>query len=284
MPSLATKKPALAVAPTSTSATSLTSSSFAIASAVGALPPPPTPATAPAGSAPPPSLVKWGPVLETPLGQNDEDQKEPPPTLLDRLLPPRRWRVAVAAAAAAPVVREQRVSAEPATRADAVALARDLDARLLSEGARPKGLCPIRSRLHAEALDELIRQSATACAERGALLLRVRDEHRETVRALEKVRAAAARFAVRQAVASEQQVAELERRASEAELRAAEAGRERDAWAARCALAEREAGEKVARLEAERRAEVAFLSRRCEELERAAVVGGTKAAAGGGGC
>jgi hypothetical protein len=289
MPSLATKKPAPAAAPTSTAAASLSSSSFAIASAVGALPPPPTTTAVAAGSAPPASLVKWGPVLETPLGQDqdDQDQKGPPPTLLDRLLPPRRWRVAVAATAAPAaettpttttpqliVVREQRVSAEPATRADAVALARDLDARLLAEGARPKGLCPVRSRLHAQALDELVRQSATACAERGSLLLRVRDEHRETVRALEKVRAAAARFAVRQAAASEQRAAELERRASEAEARAAEAEGERDALALRCAQVEKEAGERLARLEAERRVEVAFLSRRCEGLERAAGAGG----------
>jgi dynein light intermediate chain len=44
--------------------------------------------------------------------------------------------------------------------------------------ARETGICPIREELYSQVYDEVIRQITINCAERGYLLLRVRDEMR----------------------------------------------------------------------------------------------------------
>jgi hypothetical protein len=49
--------------------------------------------------------------------------------------------------------------------------------------ARETGICPVREELYSQCLDELIRQVTISCAERGLLLLRVRDEMRMTTAA-----------------------------------------------------------------------------------------------------
>ncbi len=49
--------------------------------------------------------------------------------------------------------------------------------------ARETGICPVREELYSQCLDELIRQVTISCAERGLLLLRVRDEMRVTIAA-----------------------------------------------------------------------------------------------------
>ena len=50
----------------------------------------------------------------------------------------------------------------------------------LRSQARETGICPVREELYAQCFDELIREVTINCAERGLLLLRVRDEMRMT--------------------------------------------------------------------------------------------------------
>jgi len=73
------------------------------------------------------------------------------------------------------------VSHEQATRVDVSRLRETLDARLLQRQARYKGICPVREDLFQQAFDEIIRQVTLAEPERGLLLLRVRDECRNTI-------------------------------------------------------------------------------------------------------
>jgi dynein light intermediate chain len=105
----------------------------------------------------------------------------------------------------------QYVSSTPATRLDVINLQEELDRKLQQRQARETGICPVREELYSQTFDELIRQvphrrrprraaraachrgtdAACACAaqvtincaERGLLLLRVRDEIRMTVSA-----------------------------------------------------------------------------------------------------
>lgn len=49
--------------------------------------------------------------------------------------------------------------------------------------ARETGICPVREELYSQCFDELIREVTINCAERGLLLLRVRDEMRMTTAA-----------------------------------------------------------------------------------------------------
>lgn len=77
----------------------------------------------------------------------------------------------------------QYVSSTPATRLDVINLQEQLDHRLLQRQARETGIDPVREELYGQCFDELIRQVTINCAERGLLLLRVRDEIRMTIAA-----------------------------------------------------------------------------------------------------
>ena len=72
------------------------------------------------------------------------------------------------------------MSPTPATRIDVINLQDELDKKLQERQARETGICPIREELYSQAFDELIREVTINCAERGYLLLRVRDEMRMT--------------------------------------------------------------------------------------------------------
>ena len=98
-----------------------------------------------------------------------------------------------------------------------------LDQQLQQRQARETGICPIREELYAQcfgmslarfsfqsslitvvSLDELIRQITINCAERGLLLLRVRDEIRMTIAAYQTLYESSVAFGMRKALMAEQ--------------------------------------------------------------------------------
>ncbi|KAJ7524417.1 hypothetical protein O6H91_17G004100 [Diphasiastrum complanatum] len=116
--------------------------------------------------------------------------------ILDAILPPRQW------------VEDgqqwvQHVSSTPATRLDVVNLQEKLDQELQRRQARETGICPIREELYAQCFDELIRQVTVNCAERGLLLLRVRDELRMTIAAYQTLYESSVAFGLRKALQAE---------------------------------------------------------------------------------
>ncbi|CAD7922873.1 unnamed protein product [Amoebophrya sp. A120] len=117
--------------------------------------------------------------------------------ILNSILPPREW------------IQDdqlwvQYVASIPATRADVVNLQKNLDKALQSRQARETGICPIREELYAQTFDELIRQCTIICAERGLLLLRVRDEIRMTICAYQTLYESSIAFGMRKALMAEQ--------------------------------------------------------------------------------
>ena len=98
----------------------------------------------------------------------------------------------------------QQVSSTPATRNDVVSLQDDLDKRLQQRQARETGICPVRRELYSQMFDELIRQVTINCAERGLLLLRVRDEIRMTIAAYQTLYESSVAFGMRKALQAEQ--------------------------------------------------------------------------------
>ncbi len=103
--------------------------------------------------------------------------------------------------------------------------------RLQQRQARETGICPVRRELFSQCfgkiiiqislilniiiffkLDELIRQVAINCAERGLLLLRVRDELQMTLRAYQTLYESSVAFGMRKALMAEQGKSELERK------------------------------------------------------------------------
>lgn len=101
----------------------------------------------------------------------------------------------------------QYVSSAPGGSAS---LKEELDKRLQENKARETGLCPIREELYAQAFDEIIRQATVACAERGLLLLRVRDETRQTIASYQTLYESSIAFAMRKALTAQYKKKELQ--------------------------------------------------------------------------
>merc|ERR1719313_3336025 len=130
--------------------------------------------------------------------------------VLHALLPPREW------------IEDakhfiQYVSNQPATRLDVIQLQEALDQRLMDRQARETGICPVREDLYSQCFDELIRQVAINCPERGLLLLRVRDEIRMTIDAYKTLYESSVTFGVRKQLQAEQGMDEMQNKIEELE-------------------------------------------------------------------
>ncbi|EZA58537.1 axonemal dynein light intermediate polypeptide 1 [Ooceraea biroi] len=117
--------------------------------------------------------------------------------ILNKILPPKEWEEDGQ-------IWTQRVSSTPATRLDVINLQEQLDMRLQQRQARETGICPVRRQLYTQCFDELIRQVTVNCAERGLLLLRVRDELRMTLLAYQTLYQSSIAFGIRKALQAEQ--------------------------------------------------------------------------------
>ena len=122
--------------------------------------------------------------------------------ILNSILPPREWTEDG-------TLWVQYVSSTPATRLDVVNLQESLDRKLQQRQARETGICPVREELYAQCFDEVIRQVTINCAERGLLLLRVRDEVRMTIAAYQTLYESSIAFGMRKALTAEHTKAEL---------------------------------------------------------------------------
>jgi len=100
-----------------------------------------------------------------------------------------------------------------------------LDRLLIQRQARENGICPVREELYNQAFgpfvnsgtsashidaDEIIRQVTINCAERGFLLLRIRDELRMRIAAYQTLYESSIAFGLRKALQAEQGKAETE--------------------------------------------------------------------------
>lgn len=145
----------------------------------------------------------------------------------------------------------QQVSSAPSTRADVLQLKESLDAKLQQRHARRMGICPIRTELYSQCfgrtddqclrrtinqgrcreeycycitpsfslflfyLDELIRQMAVNCAERGLLLYRIGEEIQMTVSTYKTLYESSIAFGMRKTLLLEKGKADLEKRVKE---------------------------------------------------------------------
>lgn len=98
----------------------------------------------------------------------------------------------------------------PATRVDVINLQEKLDRKLQSRQARETGICPIREELYSQCFDELIRQITINCAERGFLLVRVRDEIKMTIQAYQTLYESSIAYGMRKALMAEQKKNEMQ--------------------------------------------------------------------------
>uniref|UniRef100_A0A8C9NR57 Axonemal dynein light intermediate polypeptide 1 n=1 Tax=Serinus canaria TaxID=9135 RepID=A0A8C9NR57_SERCA len=161
----------------------------------------------------------------------------------------------------------QEVSTAPSTRRDVVQLQEQLDRQLQQRQARETGLCPVRRELYTQCFDELIRQTTVSCAERGLLLLRVRDELQLTLSAYQALYESSVAFGVRKALKAEQGKAHLEKRIAELEEEKEELEKQVSEEKAKCEAIERQETERREIEEKKHSEEVLFLKRTNQQLK-----------------
>lgn len=118
--------------------------------------------------------------------------------IIDSVLPPRDWTDHNNK------LHIQYVSHQPSSREDVLELTQNLERMLDERQAKRSGVCPIREELYSQAFDEIIRQVAVDCPERGLLMMRVRDEHKMTLAAYETIYQSSISYGMRKQVESEE--------------------------------------------------------------------------------
>ncbi|CAB0038793.1 unnamed protein product [Trichogramma brassicae] len=113
--------------------------------------------------------------------------------ILNGILPPKEWEEEGQ-------IWKQQISSTPATRLDVINLQEQLDMKLQQRQARETGICIVRRELYTQCFDEIIRQVTINCAERGLLLLRIRDEIQMTMAAYQTLYQSSIAFGMRKAL------------------------------------------------------------------------------------
>ena len=181
--------------------------------------------------------------------------------VLDAVLPPREYEVGDKSFA-------QACAKEACTRLDVISLQENLDARLVDRQARETGICPVREDLYPQGFDELIRQVTINCAERGLLLLRVRDEIRMTIAAYQTLYESSIAFGMRKALQAEQGKADMEARIKQLEAEKKDLERQVQELKAKAEAIEKREGERRALEEKKHAEEVQFLKRTNAQLKK----------------
>lgn len=125
--------------------------------------------------------------------------------ILNHILPPKRWEKDGK-------YWNQTVSSVPATRLDVITLHEEVESLIRDRNAKPFGICPIRRDIFNQYFDELLRQVTVNCAERGLLLMRVRDELTMSLATYRGLYESAIAFGLRKSM-------DAEKRGSEADTR-----------------------------------------------------------------
>mmetsp|Transcript_56906 Transcript_56906/g.116469 ORF Transcript_56906/g.116469 Transcript_56906/m.116469 type:complete len:242 (+) Transcript_56906:169-894(+) len=180
--------------------------------------------------------------------------------ILNSILPPREWTEDGQ-------LWVQYVSSTPATRLDVINLQEELDRKLQQRQARETGICPVREELYSQTFDELIRQVTINCAERGLLLLRVRDEIRMTISAYQTLYESSVAFGMRKALQAEQGKSDMENRIVQLEAEKKDLERQIQDLKAKCEAIEKRESERRQLDEKKHAEEVQFLKRTNQQLK-----------------
>ncbi|XP_071865361.1 putative inner dynein arm light chain, axonemal Dnali1 isoform X2 [Bombus fervidus] len=164
--------------------------------------------------------------------------------ILNRILPPKQWEEDGQ-------VWTQKISSIPATRLDVINLQEHLDMKLQQRQARETGICPV----------------TINCAERGLLLLRIRDELKMTLAAYQTLYQSSIAFGMRKALQAEQGKEDLIAAADELQLQKAELEKTVIELKQKSEQAERRAAELREAEEKKHMEEIQFLKKTNQQLK-----------------
>uniref|UniRef100_A0A3Q1GUS4 Axonemal dynein light intermediate polypeptide 1 n=1 Tax=Acanthochromis polyacanthus TaxID=80966 RepID=A0A3Q1GUS4_9TELE len=194
------------------------------------------------------------PVPPPPKPKSDsEDIKQDNEEILNIILPPREWTEGNQHWV-------QHVSSSPCTRTDVIHLEELLNTKLQQRQARETGICPVT-------VYELIRQVTINCAERGLLLLHVRDEIQLTIAAYQTLYESSVAFGIRKALQAEEGKADMDKRILELEDEKEALREQLDKQKANCDAIEKREAEKRQVEEKKYLEDIHFLKRSNQQLK-----------------
>ena len=216
------------------------------------------------------TLVKYNsPHLVSTANKKNGSKKKLPPVetnvsktedVLNSILPPREWTNEGS-------LWVQYVSSTPATRLDVISLQDRLDQALQQRQARETGICPVREELYAQTFDEIIRQVTINCAERGLLLLRVREEIRMTISAYQTLYESSIAFGMRKALMAEERKNRLEEKIKQLTLENEDLQKQVQGLVQKCAMTEKEDADKREMAAQKHNEQVEFLKKANKQLK-----------------
>ncbi|CAG0890215.1 unnamed protein product [Cyprideis torosa] len=159
------------------------------------------------------------------------------------------------------------VSCTPATRLDVLNLQKQLDMRLQHRQAKETGICPIRRELYSQTFDEIIRQVTINCAERGLLLLLIRDEINMTLAAYQTLYESSCAYGIRKALQAREGREELETGLKELEVEKAQLAEQCDLLKGKLEEAERHHEERRAQDAKKHEEKVEFYQQKIQQLK-----------------
>ena len=162
----------------------------------------------------------------------------------------------------------QYVSQEAGTREKARDLFKALDAKIKEREAREKGICPVREELYSQCFDEIIRQVTIECPERGLLLLKVRDEIKNTISSYRTLYESAILFGIRKQIEAEVGKEKIKKEISELERKKVELINQKLELDNQIKLFEKENEERNKMENSKREEESAFLRQQNENLDK----------------
>lgn len=198
--------------------------------------------------------------ISSPSKPTPADNQKQTDEILNKILPPQQWEKDGG-------LWVQRVSSQPATRMDVIQVTTFLDQRLRERQARETGICPVRRDLYQQAFDELIRQVTIECAERGLLLLRVRDEINMTLAAYQTLYESSVAFGMRKALQAEHGKHEMLEKIAELQDEKVNLERNVADLKAKCEAIERREAERRQQDDKKHQDEIAFLKRSVQQLK-----------------
>ncbi|XP_057196766.1 axonemal dynein light intermediate polypeptide 1 [Triplophysa rosa] len=180
--------------------------------------------------------------------------------ILNAILPPREWMEDNQ-------LWVQQVSTAPCTRSDVIHLKEQLHKKLEQYQAKETGICSVRRELYSQCFDELIRQVTVNCAERGLLVLQVRDEIRMTIAAYQTLYESSIAFGMRKALQGEHGKLDMENKTLELESEKRDLERLVNEQKAKCEAIERREAERREIEEKKHAEEVQFLKKANQQLK-----------------
>nr|XP_057909136.1 axonemal dynein light intermediate polypeptide 1 [Doryrhamphus excisus] len=200
------------------------------------------------------------PVPPPPKSKPPDGSKQQNEEILHVMFTPREWTDGNQ-------VWQQRVSTAPCTRADVLNLEELLDRKLQKRRALETGICPIRRELYSQCFEELIRQVTINCAERGLLLLRVRDEIQMTISAYQTLYESSVVFGMRKALQAEQGKVDMQQKIQDLESEIQDLSRQLNEKKVECIATEKREEEKREAQEKKYMEQVHFLKRTNQQLK-----------------